>query len=43
MKPNLSVAIIDRENRQYPKLLIKRLGKDAPDRENDNSNQINCF
>ena len=32
MKPNLSAAIIDRENRLYPELLTKRLGKDAPDR-----------
>jgi predicted Rossmann fold nucleotide-binding protein DprA/Smf involved in DNA uptake len=32
LKPNLSAAIIDRENSRYPEILIKRLGKDAPDR-----------
>jgi predicted Rossmann fold nucleotide-binding protein DprA/Smf involved in DNA uptake len=32
LKSDLSAAIIDRENIQYPKLLIKRLGKDAPDK-----------
>ncbi len=32
MKSNSSVAIISRKNRLYPEFLIKRLGKDAPDR-----------
>ena len=32
LKPNLSAVNIDRENRLYPKLLVKRLGKDAPER-----------
>jgi predicted Rossmann fold nucleotide-binding protein DprA/Smf involved in DNA uptake len=32
LKPDLSAAIIDRENRMYPELLIKRLGEDAPDK-----------
>lgn len=32
MKPNSSVTIIDRENKLYPELLIKRLGEEAPDR-----------
>lgn len=32
MKSNSSVAIIDRENRLYPEILVKRLGKDAPER-----------
>jgi predicted Rossmann fold nucleotide-binding protein DprA/Smf involved in DNA uptake len=32
LKPNLSALIIDRENRLYPELLVKRLGKDAPER-----------
>jgi predicted Rossmann fold nucleotide-binding protein DprA/Smf involved in DNA uptake len=32
LKPDLSAAIIDRANSRYPEILIKRLGKDAPDR-----------
>lgn len=32
LKPNSSAAIIDRENRLYPELLAKRLGKDASER-----------
>ena len=32
MKSNLSIVIIDRENRLYPEILIKHLGEDAPDR-----------
>ena len=30
MKPSQAIAIINRQNRQYPNLLIERLGKDAP-------------
>ncbi len=32
MKSSQASAIIDRQNRQYPNLLIERLGKDAPAR-----------